>query len=70
MEKLGYSETAMQLEFRLGRCHPANRENVLRELADARASVGPTVFDWLVEIIRDHGPGGSEATDNVRLVLN
>jgi RNAse (barnase) inhibitor barstar len=28
-----------------------------------------TLFDEIVEIIRGHGPGGSEANDNVRLEL-
>jgi RNAse (barnase) inhibitor barstar len=69
-ETLGYQETARQLEIRLGRCHPSNREDVRRDLSDARAGVGATVFDWLVEIIRDHGPGGEQAADNVRLVLD
>ena len=27
------------------------------------------LFDWLVNIIRDHGPGGREADDNVHLEL-
>jgi RNAse (barnase) inhibitor barstar len=48
---LGYSETIRQLEHRLARCHPANRPRVAQDLADARAGKGPTVFDWLVEII-------------------
>jgi len=37
-------------------------------LSDARAGVGQTVF--VVEIIRDHGPGGEQAEDNVRIVLD
>jgi hypothetical protein len=39
-------------------------------LSDARAGTGPTVFDWLIEIISDHGPGGSQASDNVQLTLD
>lgn len=27
------------------------------------------VFDWLVDIIRDHGTGGEEAAGCIRLVL-
>ena len=69
-EKLGYPETVRQLEIRLGRCHPSNREDVRRMLSDARAGVGATVFDWLVEIIRDHCSGGEQAADNVCLVLD
>lgn len=68
-ERLGYPETVRQLENRLRRCHPSNRESVERELASARERVGPTVFDWLVEIIRDHGSGGQQADDRVELVL-
>jgi RNAse (barnase) inhibitor barstar len=67
---LGYPETVRQLELRLARCHPTNRPHVAQELARARAQQGPTVFDWLVEIIRDHGPGGRQAADNVELVLD
>ena len=44
-ERLGYKETIRQLEARLQRCHPSNREAVAAELADARAGRGPTVFD-------------------------
>ena len=68
-ERLGYPETIRQLELRLARCHPTNRQHVSQELASARARQGPTVFDWLVGIIRDHGPGGKEAADRVELVL-
>lgn len=46
-----------------------NQESVTRDLAAARSGQGPTVFDWLVEIIRDHGPGGTQAADGVELVL-
>ena len=68
-ENLGYGETVRQLERRLERCHPSNRDKINRELEDARRGVGLTVFDWLVETIRDHGPGGEEADDNVHLIL-
>ncbi|MFD8731164.1 barstar family protein [Streptomyces sp. NPDC059611] len=54
---LGHAETARQLEIRLGRCHHANRPRVAEELVAARASKGPTVFDWLVEIFDDQVPG-------------
>ena len=68
-EKLGYPETVRQLEARLARCHPTNRTSVVRELADAKAGQGPTVFDWLVEVIRNHGSASTEADDGVVLVL-
>lgn len=68
-ERLGYAETVLELEHRLLRCYPASRSAVEAELERARRGVGPTVFDWLVEIIRDHGSGGSEPSGQVELVL-
>lgn len=69
-QRLGYSETVRQLELGLEQCHPTNRDFVARDLAEARAERGPTVFDWLVEILREHGRGGTEEEDNVELVLS
>ena len=69
-ERLGYKETVRQLETRLQRCHPSNRQAVAAELAAACAGRGPTVFDWLVEIVREHGPDGAEPEDGVHLVLD
>ena len=68
-ERLGHPETARQLERRLARCHPTNRVSVGEELRRARQGVGPTVFDWLVEIIGVHCAGGREQEDGVELVL-
>jgi RNAse (barnase) inhibitor barstar len=68
-ERLGHEETARQLEIKLQRCHRSSRGEIQRELEDALAGRGPTVFDWLVEIIRIHGPGGRESEDGVVLVL-
>lgn len=69
-EKLGYAETRKYLEEKLRRCHPSNRDLVRAELASARAGTGPTLYDRIVEIIRDHGPGGEQAEDKVRLELD
>jgi RNAse (barnase) inhibitor barstar len=68
-ERLGYPETVRQLERRLVRCHPTNREYVAADLERAQRGMGPTVFDWLVEIIGVHGAGGAEQVDGVVLVL-
>jgi RNAse (barnase) inhibitor barstar len=67
---LGYPETVQQLEKRLDECHPDNVFRVAAELEQAKQRRGPTVFDWLVEIIREHGAGGQEAESNVHLVLD
>jgi RNAse (barnase) inhibitor barstar len=68
-ERLGYPETVRQLERRLSRCHPANRQSVGEDLERARQGVGPTVFDWLIGIIEVHTPGGREGDDGVELLL-
>jgi hypothetical protein len=66
---LGYPETARWYEQRADTCHPSNRDYMLSQLNDARAEAGQTLFDILVEIIQDHGPGGSQAEDGVVLEL-
>jgi hypothetical protein len=54
--RLGYPETVRQLELRLARCHPTNRARVSLDLKEVQAYRGPTVFEWLTEIIRDSRP--------------
>jgi RNAse (barnase) inhibitor barstar len=56
-QHLGYPETVRQLELRLQRCHPSNRPLVRADLDEARAGRGPTVFDWLIEIMEDQISG-------------
>jgi len=68
-QRLGYRETVRQLELRLRRCHPSNRESVQADLDSARREMGPTAFDWPVEIIADHGAEGTQAEDAVELQL-
>jgi|GEM_PF-1903720 len=69
-DRLGYPETVRRLKRRLTYCHPSNRAAVSAELREAKCSRGPTVFDWIVAIIRRHGPGGEEQEDGVGLVLD
>ena len=69
-ERLAYPETIRQLEKRLTRCHPSNRGHVAKDLEEARRNSGPTVFDWLVEIIQVHCTGGAEEEDGVELHLD
>ncbi|MBW1869467.1 MAG: barstar family protein [Deltaproteobacteria bacterium] len=68
-ERLGYTETVRQLQNRLKTCHPSNREYVSEELSKVEKQEGSTVFDWLVEIIMDHCPGGEESENGVELLL-
>jgi hypothetical protein len=50
-------------------CHPSNRSNVQDRIRNARQGEGPTLFDEIVEIIRDHGAGGEESGDGIVLEL-
>ena len=68
-KRLDYPETVRQLKFHLKRSHSSNRKNIARELEQATKHSGPTVFDWLVEIIRIHYRGGAEEEDGIELVL-
>ncbi len=68
-ELLGYPETVRQLKLRLEQCHPSNVRHVRKQLTAAERGKGPTVYDWLIEIIREHGAGGEESADGVELVL-
>lgn len=66
---LGYAETVRYIENKLRRCHPSNVPFVRAELESAARREGPTLFDTIVSIIREHGPGGSESQDAVDLEL-
>ena len=66
---LGYEETVRQLTKRLEKGHPDNVFSIQKQIDKAKQQTGPTVFDWLVEIIRNHCLGGSEEEDNAELIL-
>jgi RNAse (barnase) inhibitor barstar len=68
-QRLSYPETVRQLELRLAICHRSNKEHVAKQIESAKRHEGPTVFDWLVEIIGVHGPNGAEQEDHVELLL-
>jgi hypothetical protein len=69
-ERLGHPETVRQLEDDLKCCHPTDRLVVRAELQRARQGLGPTVSDWVVEIIEVHCSGGDEREDGVELNLD
>ena len=68
-EVLGWDATVSWYEETFIRCRPSNRPEFEHRLQLARQRSGTTLFDWIVEIIRTHGPGGSEAEDRVHLQL-
>ena len=53
-QHLGYDETIRQLEMRLRRCHPNSEPFVQAQLLEAQRGRGPTAFDRVVEVIREH----------------
>ncbi|MEU9093981.1 barstar family protein [Streptomyces sp. NPDC087901] len=54
---LGHEETARYLRAIAGRAHASNQERLRAESARAAEGLGPTLFDRLVEIIRERtGP--------------
>lgn len=65
----GYEATIQRLEQLLLTCHPSGRLSIEARILRARSSKGPTLFDEIVEIIREHGQGGNESDDGVVLEL-
>jgi RNAse (barnase) inhibitor barstar len=58
---LGYGETVVQLTQRLRDCHPTVLIKTAWALRAALREQGPTVYDWIVELIGKH--------PNVELIL-
>jgi RNAse (barnase) inhibitor barstar len=67
---LGHPETARRLERLLPSVDPSNRAAFEARLDEARRGEGPTLFDEIVAIIREHGPGGTESVDGILLELS
>jgi RNAse (barnase) inhibitor barstar len=59
---LGYLETMNYLNHILKTCHPLNREIVQKELDLAKKGTGDTLFEIILEIIKDNS--------NIKLILN
>jgi Barstar (barnase inhibitor) len=68
-ERLGWPETIRFIERKLTTCHPSSLPRVRADLEAARRGEGQTLFEIVVSIIREHGPGGAECQDNVHLRL-
>jgi hypothetical protein len=66
---LGHEAAARWLEQSLSTSHPSNRPRVRDRIDSARRGEGPTLFDEIVEIIRDHGAGGEQSADGIVLEL-
>lgn len=66
---LGHPAMTRWLGQILPTCHPSNRADVRAMISNSRRGVGPTLFDEIVQIVRDHGVGGEESEDGVVLEL-
>jgi len=53
-ERLGYSETILQLEKRKLSAHPSHLPSLENDIENAKKGEGKTIFDVLVEIIKSH----------------
>ena len=53
-ERLGMKETLKYLEHQLSACDASQRDSVFNEIEQLKAGKGQTLFDMLVEIIREH----------------
>ena len=51
---LGHSAAVSWLQERVQNCHPDNVARMMRRLREAERQQGPTLFDDLVSIIREH----------------
>jgi RNAse (barnase) inhibitor barstar len=66
---LGHEATVRYLKSLRARVSPDGAADLASRIADAQRGRGATLFEEIVAIIRDHGAGGAEAEDGVRLVL-
>jgi len=53
---LGHDSIANKLEQLLQTCHPSNVLEITERLGKAKKGEGPTMFDWLIEIINENKP--------------
>ncbi len=66
---LGVTETARWLDEIISKCHPTSVPHFEHRLKQVQVGKGETLFDEIVEIIREHGIGGNESMDEVELQL-
>ena len=69
-QRLGYEETTRQLTKRLETSHPDHIPNIRKELENANKNLGPTVFDWLVEIISDYSRTIKETENSIIFLID
>lgn len=58
---LGYKAIVAYYENILTRCHPSNINNVKEQLENAKQEMGKTLFDIIIQIIKEH--------DDIELII-
>jgi Barstar (barnase inhibitor) len=53
-QHLGHEQMTQKLETMLQNCHAANTPEPTERLEQAKQGQGPTLFDWLVEIMEEN----------------
>ena len=53
-QDLGWEETVKYFSAKLKTCHPSNIESVKQDLTLAERHVGKTLFDLIIDIIKEH----------------
>ncbi|NBH08595.1 barstar family protein [Amycolatopsis sp. SID8362] len=66
---LGYEATIRWRQQLLLACRASNRPAIQAGVVRAKRGEGPTLFDEIVGIIRDHGPKGDETGNGIHLEL-
>jgi RNAse (barnase) inhibitor barstar len=59
-QALGYTETVRQLEMRYLSEHESWHDDTRQRIDEARKHIGPTVFDWLVDLLIEASGFGVE----------
>jgi RNAse (barnase) inhibitor barstar len=59
-EALGYEETVRQLADRYLQEHASWHDETRQQIEDAKRHTGPTVFDWLVDLLTEAKEFGAE----------
>lgn len=59
---LGYPAKEQLLQNIYNRCHPSNRQSVLKRLEACKNHQGPTLFDDIIEITIDTDNSGHDCT--------
>ncbi len=54
MMDLGWKETIKFIENNARNCHPTNIEFVKKDLEDAKNGIGKTLYELIIEIIKEH----------------